>query len=49
MLEGEHNSQEAHHGLGEEGHIVEQGIHEELLATQGLYAELYNSQFRRQA
>jgi ABC-type multidrug transport system fused ATPase/permease subunit len=35
--------------VGEEGCIVEQGIHEELLAAQGLYAELYNSQFRRQA
>jgi ATP-binding cassette subfamily B protein len=33
----------------EEGRIVEQGKHEELLAAQGLYHELYNSQFRRQA
>ncbi|MCP4543996.1 MAG: ABC transporter ATP-binding protein [Chloroflexi bacterium] len=32
-----------------EGRIVEQGVHEELLAAQGLYHELYNSQFRRQA
>ena len=28
-----------------EGNIVEQGNHEELLAKQGAYAELYNSQF----
>ena len=27
------------------GHIIEQGNHEELLARKGFYAELYNSQF----
>lgn len=27
------------------GHIVEQGTHDELMAKQGAYAELYNSQF----
>ena len=27
------------------GNIVEQGNHEELMAKQGAYAELYNSQF----
>jgi ATP-binding cassette subfamily B multidrug efflux pump len=31
-----------------EGRIVERGTHETLLAAQGLYYELYNSQFRRQ-
>jgi ATP-binding cassette subfamily B multidrug efflux pump len=31
-----------------EGRIVERGTHESLLAEQGLYYELYNSQFRRQ-
>jgi ATP-binding cassette subfamily B multidrug efflux pump len=31
----------------EQGRIVERGTHEELLAAQGLYSELYNSQFRR--
>jgi ATP-binding cassette subfamily B protein len=29
------------------GDIVEQGRHEDLLARQGLYADLYNSQFER--
>ena len=28
-----------------DGHIVEQGDHEELLAKNGFYAELYKSQF----
>lgn len=28
-----------------DGHILEQGSHEELLAQKGFYAELYNSQF----
>ena len=28
-----------------DGHIIEQGRHEELLAKKGFYAELYNSQF----
>jgi len=33
----------------EQGRIVERGTHEELLAAQGLYYDLYDSQFRRQA
>ena len=28
-----------------DGHIIEQGNHEELLEKKGFYAELYNSQF----
>ena len=28
-----------------DGHILEQGTHEDLLARGGFYAELYNSQF----
>lgn len=28
-----------------DGHIIEQGNHEELLAKGGFYADLYNSQF----
>ena len=30
------------------GHIVERGKHAELLAAEGLYAELYRTQFARQ-
>ena len=30
-----------------EGDIIEQGTHEELLAAGGFYANLYNSQFER--
>ena len=30
-----------------DGHIIEQGRHKELLAKNGFYAELYNSQFVR--
>ncbi|MEA3339459.1 MAG: ABC transporter ATP-binding protein [Chloroflexota bacterium] len=33
----------------EKGRIVERGAHDELLAGGGLYTELYNSQFRREA
>ena len=29
----------------ENGHILEQGTHEELLVKNGAYARLYNSQF----
>jgi ABC-type transport system involved in Fe-S cluster assembly, permease and ATPase components len=32
-----------------DGDIVEQGNHEELLAQNGFYAELYNSQFEEVA
>ena len=32
-----------------DGHIVEQGKHEDLLEKQGFYSELYNSQFVREA
>ena len=32
-----------------DGDIVEQGTHEELLAQNGFYAELYNSQFEKSA
>ena len=32
----------------EEGRIVEQGTHTDLLARAGTYAQLYNTQFSRQ-
>ena len=28
-----------------DGHVIEQGRHEQLLAQNGFYAKLYNSQF----
>jgi ATP-binding cassette subfamily B multidrug efflux pump len=33
----------------EKGRVVERGTHDTLLAANGLYAEVYNSQFRHQA
>lgn len=33
----------------QDGHIVERGKHEELMAARGVYHELYMSQFRREA
>ncbi|MFJ5266073.1 ABC transporter ATP-binding protein [Streptomyces sp. NPDC088387] len=33
----------------EDGHIVERGTHDQLLATEGRYAELYRTQFREPA
>ena len=35
------------HTLYEDGDIVEQGTHDELMAENGFYAQLYNSQFER--
>ena len=32
-----------------DGHIIEQGTHEQLLAQKGFYADLYNSQFEENA
>jgi ATP-binding cassette, subfamily B, bacterial len=33
----------------DDGQIVETGTHADLLAAEGLYAELYRTQFERQA
>ncbi len=33
----------------DQGHIVEQGTHDDLLEREGLYAQLYQTQFRHQA
>ena len=30
-----------------EGNIIEQGTHDELMKLNGFYAELYNSQFKK--
>lgn len=30
-----------------DGHVIEQGRHEQLLAQNGFYAKLYNSQFEQ--
>ena len=32
-----------------EGNIIEQGNHEELISQNGFYADLYNSQFKKDA